>query len=378
MHRSLSALFRILLGVLLLGACSLLVVPAASAASFRVKARSAQGDAVVFKVRTKPLARCTFFVARGTTVRVYVGVYAADKRGKVYVAASVGGSGRPRLVGSCSRAGRSKGKKPQSFEAPVGDQSGSGGPGFEAAILADGAGASLADVEGAIAWAMQQRGRTDYNWWCLKFVANAYNAGAAGYNDPKQMAATFGARGGDPIQAPRGALMIFAASAENGWHGHVGISLGDGQMIDAQKTVDVRAVAGSAYWRSRYVGWMPPAPAWPGRPSSAAPGFSPTPAPAPSGGQPAPQTYRYSVDYTCANGACGLRKRSAPNTGTAVLGVLADGTPIDIVCQTEGEAVTGRAGTTVVWDRLTDGSYISDYYTTTPGYLSWSSNIPRC
>lgn len=43
-----------------------------------------------------------------------------------------------------------------------------------------------------------------------------------------------------------------------------------------------------------------------------------------------------------------------------------------------GEAVTGRHATSAVWDRLGDGTYVSDYYTDTPAVGTWSAPIPRC
>src|SRR5262249_27599532 len=76
-------------------------------------------------------------------------------------------------------------------------------------------------------------------------------------------------------------LLIFAPAADNGYHGHVGINLGDGTMVDAEKKVDVRPL-NTAYWKSRYLGWMDPAPRWPGRASPAPPFVAPAPAPTPS------------------------------------------------------------------------------------------------
>jgi hypothetical protein len=44
------------------------------------------------------------------------------------------------------------------------------------------------------------------------------------------------------------------------------------------------------------------------------------------------------------------------------------------VCQTAGEVVNGDP----VWDHLTDGSYVTDLYTTTTGRNTFSGAIPRC
>jgi surface antigen len=96
--------------------------------------------------------------------------------------------------------------------------------------------------------------------------------------------------------------------------------------------------------------------------------------------QPAPpQTFTHHVVGTCAEGACGLRKRTGPGySAYAVVGTVYDGQEIAIACQTMGEAVAGANATSAVWDRLADGSYVSDYYTDTPAVGTWSAPIPRC
>lgn len=103
--------------------------------------------------------------------------------------------------------------------------------------------------------------------------------------------------------------------------------------------------------------------------------------PSPSAPPPAPSTYRYYVYHTCANGACGLNARTGPGyTNYKKTRVLYDGNPVDIVCQTTGEAVTGIDGSSsVVWDRLVQGDYVSDFYVNTPGTNgAFSPPIPRC
>jgi hypothetical protein len=103
---------------------------------------------------------------------------------------------------------------------------------------------------------------------------------------------------------------------------------------------------------------------------------APTPEPTPP---PAPTFYAYHVVGTCGEGACGLKKRAGPGySGYAQVGIVYDGNEIDIVCQTTGEAVAGRRATSAIWDRLTDGSYVSDYYTDTPVVGGFSPPIPHC
>jgi surface antigen len=69
-----------------------------------------------------------------------------------------------------------------------------------------------------------------------------------------------------------------------------------------------------------------------------------------------------------------LNERSAPSTSAAVVGSLPYGSTVYIACQTSGSLV----GSSSVWDRLSNGTYISDYWTTTPGQNTWTSSIPRC
>ena len=105
---------------------------------------------------------------------------------------------------------------------------------------------------------------------------------------------------------------------------------------------------------------------------------SPPPSASPS---PTPKAYRYYVYHTCANGACGLHARTGPGfTGYNITRVLYDGNPVDIVCQTTGEAVSGIDGSSsVVWDKLVQGDYVADFYVDTPGTNgAFSPPIPRC
>ena len=69
-----------------------------------------------------------------------------------------------------------------------------------------------------------------------------------------------------------------------------------------------------------------------------------------------------------------LNERSAPSTSAAASGSLPYHSTIYIACQISGSNVGGS----VVWDKLTNGAFISDYWTNTPGNLTWTSSIPRC
>jgi hypothetical protein len=110
-------------------------------------------------------------------------------------------------------------------------------------------------------------------------------------------------------------------------------------------------------------------------------GGAPAPAPAPSSSSASPQFYVYYVYHTCANGACGLNLRSDPGySNYPVTRVLVDGDPVDIVCQTQGQSVSGIDGSSSdVWDKTVQGDYAADFYIDTPGMTgSFSPPIPQC
>ncbi|TKA08884.1 CHAP domain-containing protein [Actinacidiphila oryziradicis] len=81
-----------------------------------------------------------------------------------------------------------------------------------------------------------------------------------------------------------------------------------------------------------------------------------------------------TYQITGTSGA-GVNARSAPSTSASIVGHYAEGAAIDITCQTNGSVVNGA---TWVWDKLSNGSYVSDYYTTTPTLDNFSINLPNC
>lgn len=129
-----------------------------------------------------------------------------------------------------------------------------------------------------------------------------------------------------------------------------------------------------------------PQPATPAQPAPQPPVVAPPvqqpPAPQPQPTVPqAPAYYTYYVYNTCANGHCGLTIRTGPGySNYGSMGVLVDGNAVNIVCQTSGEAVSGVDGSSsTVWDRLTNGGYVGDFYVNTPGMNgAFSPPIPRC
>ena len=89
----------------------------------------------------------------------------------------------------------------------------------------------------------------------------------------------------------------------------------------------------------------------------------PTPAPpAQSGGHP-----YYTTDV--------VRERSGPGTGYGTRAIMPSGTRIMIVCQVRSGSVIRGTG---IWDRLSDGGYVTDYYTTTPAFNQFTAGISHC
>jgi len=70
-----------------------------------------------------------------------------------------------------------------------------------------------------------------------------------------------------------------------------------------------------------------------------------------------------------------VRQRSGPGTGYRTVGLLPAGQRIMIVCQVRSASVVRG---TAVWDRLSDGSYVTDYYTSTPAFNRFSPGLSGC
>jgi uncharacterized protein YraI len=79
--------------------------------------------------------------------------------------------------------------------------------------------------------------------------------------------------------------------------------------------------------------------------------------------------YGYRVTSSTA-----VNTRSGPSTSYPIAGTRQPGSTLSVVCQAPGSAV----GTTSVWDKLSDGSYITDHYVSTPSGSGYSAPLPRC
>jgi hypothetical protein len=87
--------------------------------------------------------------------------------------------------------------------------------------------------------------------------------------------------------------------------------------------------------------------------------------------------YVYSVAWTCA-GRCVVAERRGPDTSSPVASRIAGGNSVTILCQTHGSTVHSRAGSSDVWDRLTDGEWVPDAFLTTPSHGTVSPGLPSC
>jgi hypothetical protein len=69
-----------------------------------------------------------------------------------------------------------------------------------------------------------------------------------------------------------------------------------------------------------------------------------------------------------------IRSYSGPSTAYPIRSTIAANAGVRIVCQTFGPKI----GTTTVWNKLIDGTYVTDYYIRTPSKPGYSAPIPGC
>jgi len=86
--------------------------------------------------------------------------------------------------------------------------------------------------------------------------------------------------------------------------------------------------------------------------------------------QPGPSTYRHHI----VNAPDGVNARKGPGTSFPVVHGVANNSAIDITCQVQGQVVNGSN----IWNKLADGTFVSDFYCDTPNYNRFSPPIPVC
>lgn len=137
--------------------------------------------------------------------------------------------------------------------------------------------ASDARLPQAVSWARQQMsGRRlwveDGETLCGTFVENAYGVSGV-YPSAYSMYRALG-RSGDPSRhtlaglqrAPVGSIVFFAPNARNGYNGHVGVYVGNGQFVGVGSGGHVRQYS-VQWWSgsiSPFLGWAYPPSNWPG------------------------------------------------------------------------------------------------------------------
>jgi Rv2525c-like, glycoside hydrolase-like domain len=70
----------------------------------------------------------------------------------------------------------------------------------------------------------------------------------------------------------------------------------------------------------------------------------------------------------------GLNTRTGPAKSYRQVRTYPDHATLQVICQAPGSAIF----TTHLWDKLADGTYVSDYYLSTPSKTGYSPPLPRC
>ena len=78
--------------------------------------------------------------------------------------------------------------------------------------------------------------------------------------------------------------------------------------------------------------------------------------------------------YHIVNAPDGVNARKGPSSNFPVVHGVANNSQIDIVCQVHGEVVNGSN----IWNKLADGTYVTDFYCDTPNFNAFSPPIPVC
>jgi uncharacterized protein YraI len=82
-----------------------------------------------------------------------------------------------------------------------------------------------------------------------------------------------------------------------------------------------------------------------------------------------------TVAYTYqVSGANMVNARSGPARSYPLIKSYSRASPLALSCQAPGQQI----GSTSIWDKLTDGSYVTDYYVSTVSNTGYSPPLPRC
>jgi cell wall-associated NlpC family hydrolase len=115
-------------------------------------------------------------------------------------------------------------------------------------------------IEAAIHWAMHRRGGHAWDHYCLRFANDSYEKGARTtlyrHQTAKQAATALRASLHHSYNAPRGAYVFYDSKPGHGNPGHVGISLGNGTMINAWGGAGVKVMP--IRTTLHYIGWAAP------------------------------------------------------------------------------------------------------------------------
>jgi hypothetical protein len=130
-------------------------------------------------------------------------------------------------------------------------------------------------INNAISWAQSLVGQPSFpvigangsswsTYRCTDFVANAYGYPATPYHAALFWAVSVDKHVGDR-NAPRGSMVFFSASTFNDERGHVALSTGNGNLIEAGYDLIIRSTISDENPSAPYLGWAWPPSAWPGR-----------------------------------------------------------------------------------------------------------------
>ncbi len=117
----------------------------------------------------------------------------------------------------------------------------------------------------AASWARAQLGRTDRNGWCELFVEEAFATRgryASAAANLAQKRASGQLHAGD-TNVPIGALALFSPAWQNGYNGHVMISIGGGQFVSTGRQIFITGINQAMF--GPYAGWAYADSSWPSR-----------------------------------------------------------------------------------------------------------------